>query len=351
MKKVLNYTLYGNYNYGNKLQNLAVQNILEKYGFESHTVVFKIINYHTVVNFIKKVIKRILRKDIKDRKRLNNFVAFDKNIRKIKYRKIRKKENDFIVIGSDQVWNPYDYMSRAIVRKINKEKRISKISLAASISSDNIPTEYLKDYVQHFKSIKDISVRENEGKELIKKYTKRDDVTVLSDPTILVEKTIWDNYAKEPEMMKKDQKFILTYFLGEMSDKRKKEINRIAEKNDCIIIDIMNKESEFYECGPQEFLWLEKNAFLICTDSFHSSVFALLFNRPFIVYDREQKGINNMSSRINTFLEKFQLKDRKYTGELDEKYLICDYTKAYEIVKNEKMQADKFLKNALKIKT
>lgn len=350
MKKVLNYTLYGNYNYGNKLQNIAVQKILEEYKFESYTVVFRIINYHTIVNFIKNIIKKILRKNIHNSKRKNNFLAFDKSIRKIKYKNIRKNDYAAIVIGSDQVWNPHDYMSRSIIKKINKANNIDKISLAASVSSDNIPVEYEKDYVYHFKSIKNISVRENEGKELIQRYTNRDDIIVLSDPTLLIEEKIWADYTKKPQNIEEQKKFILTYFLGSLSYERKQEINRIAKENDCIIIDIMDKESEFYECGPNEFLWLEKNAFLICTDSFHSSVFALLFNRPFIVYDREQKGINNMSSRINTFLEKFQLKDRKYNGKITESYLKCDYTKANRIIETEKIKSDKFLKKALEIK-
>ena len=71
-----------------------------------------------------------------------------------------------------------------------------------------------------------------------------------------------------PKQLKND-KYILNYFLGELSEQRKNEIERIAKENDCEIINILDKNGPYYETGPSEFLYLEQNAFLICTDSFH----------------------------------------------------------------------------------
>lgn len=70
----------------------------------------------------------------------------------------------------------------------------------------------------------------------------------------------WDKVSRKPKMLKID-KFILNYFLGELSEKRKEEIQRIADENDCEVINILDKNSPFYECGPSEFLYLEKHAF------------------------------------------------------------------------------------------
>ena len=66
--------------------------------------------------------------------------------------------------------------------------------------------------------------------------------------------------------------------------------------------------------GPSEFLYLEKNAFLICTDSFHSSVFAILYNVPFIIFNRENSK-NLMNSRIETLLDNFKIKNRIFDGD------------------------------------
>ena len=164
---------------------------------------------------------------------------------------------------------------------------------------------------------------------------------------LLVDKE-WDKVSKKPDMLKQG-KYILNYFLGDLSEFRKNEIERIAKENNCEIINILDKNSSFYECGPSEFLWLEKNAFLICTDSFHSSVFALLYDRPFIIFDREQSGIENMNSRLDTLVNKFNLKNRKFKDKITEENLNHDYTEAYKILEKERKKAEDFLKKALGI--
>ena len=112
----------------------------------------------------------------------------------------------------------------------------------------------------------------------------------------------------------------------------------------------MDKNSPFYECGPSEFLWLEKYAFLICTDSFHSSVFAILYNRPFVIFDREQKNIVSMNSRLETLIKKFKLKNRKFEGKITKENLNHDYSEAYKILEKERKKSEVFLKKALDIK-
>ena len=142
---------------------------------------------------------------------------------------------------------------------------------------------------------------------------------------------------------------ILNYFLGNLSDERRNEINRVAKENSCEVINILDKESPFYECGPSEFLYLEKNAFLICTDSFHSSVFGILYNTPFLVFEREDNNAS-MNSRLDTLLSKFKLEDRRYKGKITKKDLKCDYKEAYKILDKERIKSMNFLRKALDIK-
>ena len=92
-------------------------------------------------------------------------------------------------------------------------------------------------------------------------------------------------------------------------------------------------------------MYLEKNAFLICTDSFHSCIFAILFNTPFLVFDREDNNVS-MNSRIETLLNKFKLDDRKFTGKITYQNLKKDYIEAYKILEIEKKKSYEFLKNA-----
>ncbi len=100
--------------------------------------------------------------------------------------------------------------------------------------------------------------------------------------------------------------------------------------------------------GPEEFVYLEKNAFLICTDSFHSCVFSIIFNRPFVVFNRIGTK-KSMNSRIETLLKKFKIDNRMFTGKITEENLRYDYTETYKILEKEREKSRKFLEKALDI--
>ena len=196
-----------------------------------------------------------------------------------------------------------------------------------------------------------MSVREDRGKEIVEELTGRKDAEVLIDPTMLLTREEWDLVAKKPNNLKNNKKYIFNYFLGNLSSQRKEEIYKIAKEYDCFIINFLDPNDPFYMCGPSEFLYLEKNAFLICTDSFHSSVFAILYDRPFVVFKREQFGMENMGSRLDTLIDKFKLKNRRYNEKnITFENLNHDYSEAYKILSIERKKSDAFLKNALNIK-
>ena len=354
MKKVGILTINDDGNYGNRLQNYAVQKKLE----DNDVIVETICNQRNsiglkgIIKKIKKCIKKVIH--TKKFRRYNQFMKFNKNIR---YSNIHIDENhipnklaekyDVFFTGSDQVWNPnfgrmsdIDFLTFA-----PKEKRNS---FSASFGISEIPIEMREYYKKNLEGLNNISVREEAGKKIIEDLTGRKDVQVLVDPTMLLTAEEWDKVSKKPKQLKKD-KYILNYFLGELSKERKKEIDRVAKKNNCEVINILDKDSPFYQTGPSEFLYLEKNAFLICTDSFHSSVFAILYNRPFIVFDRED-SLASMNSRIETLINKFNLKNRKFTGKITEENLQHDYTEAYRILEEERKKSGDFLKKTLDIK-
>lgn len=351
-------TIIDDNNYGNRLQNYATQEILKKISKDNEIVTIK--NYTTMnyksSNRLKYMIKRlkyILKKKLDsnvNNSRKKEFLEFNK---KIKFSskvytpynfKYFDKKFDIFFVGSDQVWNPNGRMTDIDLLKFASDNK--KNSFAASIAVDEFPNEEKKEkFKKEVSKFKSISVREDRGKEIIKELTERMDVEILIDPTLLLSVDEWESVSRKPKQLD-NSKYILNYFLGELSAQRKEEIERIAKENSCEIINILDKNSPFYQTGPSEFLYLEKNAFLICTDSFHSSVFALLYNRPFVVFDREDK-VAKMNSRIETLISKFNLKNRKFEGRITEENLNHDYTDAYDVLEKEREKANKFLKNAL----
>ena len=357
MKKIAILTINDNDNYGNRLQNYAVQECLKKFNNLVETISNIKGRYgkKIIIYKIKDIVKKLPLIN-KKYTRYNNFMKFNKNINCSKYHIDENhmhddlgEKYDCFFSGSDQVWNPnfnrlsdIDFLTFASKNKRN--------SFSASFGIDEIPDKLKGYYKNNLLQMNNISVREDRAKEMIVELTGRNDVEVLVDPTMLLNADEWDKVSKKPEQIKEEEKYILNYFLGELSDSRKSEIERIAKENNCKIINIMDKRDPFYVSGPSEFLYLEKNAFLICTDSFHSSVFAILYNRPFIIFDREQEGLKSMNSRIDTLIEKFNLKNRRFSGLITKENLNHDYSEAYKILEKEREKSLNFLKKALDIK-
>lgn len=351
-------TINDNDNYGNRLQNYATQEILKKIDNNNEVITIKNdnnMNYKSSnrvkynIKKIKYYLKNILTSIKKDgRKRA--FLEFDKKITFSKEifspynNSILDKKYDCFFVGSDQVWNPNGRMTDIDLLKFASDSKKNSFAASIAVNDINDPTKK-EEFQKSLSKFNHVSVREDRGKEIIEEVTGRKDIEVIVDPTMLLLENDWDKMSKKPKQLN-STKYILNYFLGELSQERKEEIERIAKENECDIINILDKKSPFYQTGPSEFLYLEKNAFLICTDSFHSSVFALLYNRPFVVFDREDSNIK-MNSRIETLINKFNLKNRKFERKITEENLNHNYAEAYEILEKEREKANNFLKKAL----
>lgn len=350
-------------NFGNRLQNYAVQKVLEKENINAETIrnyrdenIYTYLMKEKIKGFLKFILKIKGKEDYNEKRKKsfenfnNEFIKFSKY--KISNKNISKKIDkyyDYFVCGSDQIWNS-NYKENGFVNFLQFCEKNKRIAFAPSFGTDKINDNYKNLYKKWIMSIPKLSVREEAGKKIIENLTVRKDVEVLIDPTMLLNAQEWDKIARKPEKLK-NEKFILNYFLGELSEKRKKEIDKVAKENNCEIINILDKNSPFYCSGPSEFLYLEKHAFLICTDSFHSSVFAILYNRPFIIFNREDDTVS-MNSRIETLINKFNLKDRKYNEkEITKENMNYDYTEAYSILKEERKKSMKFLMKSINLKS
>lgn len=354
-RKVAVVSIYDIDNFGNRLQSVAVYKLLKKLHCEPEIVeIDKIGKKEFVSRFFKKYLKFL--KNNCQSVRLPLFQSFNENLKFSKY-KIQWKFGkelidknlddayDFFIVGSDQVWNPefagYGFYFLDFVRDDKK-----KIAFSASVGVTEVSKEYAEKMQLNLRSFNAISVREQQANDLITSLTKRKDIITLVDPTMMIGPDEWSELARKPKQYK-GEKFILNYFLGEQSPERRKLISDFAKRGGYDVINILDKDDPFYASGPAEFLWLEKNAELICTDSFHSSVFGILFSTPFLVFDREDTS-KNMSSRLDNLLEVFDLNDRKFIGkELTEKCLDIDYSKAHEKLMIEKKRGIDFLENAI----
>lgn len=356
-------SLYGNSNFGNKLQNYAVQEILKKEGLNTVNIVNipclnnKKVNHIEVLKlYIKGWFRYILKGDkIKDcvdpkdpKERKKNFLEFNKKIVNSKHffsfsRLQEFDKYDYYFVGSDQIWNPiYGGLSDLDLLTFTQKK---KIAISASFGIEEIPLDYKGRVEQYISKFDAISVREEAAKNIIEKITNRQDVEVLIDPTMMLQKEEWDRIVKKPKEILPD-KYIVCYFLGTETKEYISAIHKIAAEKDCEIIDLSNLESEFYCCGPSEFVYLIKTAEFVCTDSFHASVFSILYNRPFLVFDRNGKH-TGMGSRINTLLKTFHLEKLHYTGNFQDVKFEYDFSITNQSLKKGREKAYRFIHHAL----
>ncbi len=346
MKKIGIVTIVDNSNYGNRLQNYALQEFMMKYGFECETIYFKENLANRAKTKIKNVIKFCLPvwhtkrlKEIKfkrfNKKHINIVGRKDKELNKL------KNNYNYFIVGSDQVWN-YTYMVGLERYFLPYADYNQAISYAASFGVSSIKEDFKEIIKNGINNIKYLSVREERGKELIKELTGRE-AQVLVDPTLLISRDDWEKIEKAPRKFK-NKKYILVYFLGENQYER--EIKEIARENKLDVIDIANiNETKYYSLDPSEFIYLFNHAEMVYTDSFHACVFSMIFNKPFFVFDRKQQGVESMNSRLDTLLKMFNQENRKIEVVKNNKEIFeCDYLKVEEILEKEREKTKKFFK-------
>lgn len=348
-------TICDNGNVGNRLQAYAMYYFLSNNNYECEQIRNNSIDEYTFKNKVKKDIKICLYKIFKLSKwtREDHFRLFNKNIRFSKYfinkngdnERLNQKFTHFIV-GSDQVWNPefagFDFYFLDYVTDPKK-----KIAYAASIGTTDLSDEYKEKMKKYLKDFKSISVREDEANKLLTDLLHRNDIKTVIDPTMLLTSQEWERLEKRPKALDSDR-YILLYFLGNLSDRRYNQIKEVAENESCKIVNILDEQSPLYSCGPAEFLYLEHHAKYVFTDSFHSSVFSVLFYTPFVIYNREDKELSSMNSRIDTLINTLKLENRWYNEkEITKENLEADYTEAYKILDLKRKESLEFLKRAL----
>lgn len=350
-------------NYGNRLQNYATQVTLKKLGCEVETV-FNNYGYNKS-NFVKKGLKELLvlmcdvlhingNDKINSYKRIKKFGKFnDRLINMSKFElgkgyapKELKENYDFFVTGSDQVWNP-EFLFNSDVEFLTFAKPGQRIAYSASFGISKLPDSCKENYKKWINDMDYLSVREEAGAHIIKELTGRD-AEVLVDPTVMLSKDEWLSIAKKPKCYK-GKKYILTYFLGKMSEEVNIKLNKLARENNYEIINLLDKmDREVYSVDPSEFIWLINNAQLICTDSFHGVVFSLIMKTPFIIFNRISKG-GAMNSRIDTLLKLFN-KEERYAMDIDNKKIFnMDFSNVDSIMEGERKRAYRYLKNAMKL--
>lgn len=359
--KVAILTLTGYFNYGNRLQNYASQEVLKELGCEVETIPVEFKNWKrdvkNLIGLLNLYFPILNNKKLNELSKEYKFYKFTrKNIKYSSYylSSLRAEKDinnliinyDYFLTGSDQVFNPFfGDIDIFYLSFVPNEKRLS---YAASFGISDIPGEYSMKIGQLLKGFKAISVREDTGIKLVKELSERD-ATLLIDPTMMLSKDKWLKISKKPWHLD-EKKYILTYVLGNVTEEFNNFVNKIAKEKALDIINILeHKKNNLYTCDPGEFIYLINSAEIMITDSFHGAVFSIIMQTPFVIFNREDENVS-MNSRIETLTQTFKMTDRISNNiNKTEDLFNMDFKESEQILKREQDKAIEFLKNNLNI--
>ena len=383
---------YKTKNYGGALQSYALCKALNNNGYNAEQICY-VLNNKPVKNksvkekikeagffgTIKKAISLFLRaisiKNIKKR-----FVIKDKNKNKVTFRQEQAfksfLENDIpnskiayndenisncinnydaFITGSDQVWNLRWYKSPFFLDFVPSNK--IKLAYSASIAMTSLNDSQKQIFKDSLKDFKGVSLREDSDINLIKDLSLVKPIYTL-DPTLLLDKSEWDNLCDKRVV---NEDYVFCYFLG--NNKKERQIAKKfakTKKLKLVTIPYAGNSNEYfnvnfgdiklYDVSPNKFISLIKHAKYVFTDSFHASVFSLIYKKQFFVFNRDMVG--SMNSRIKDLTNLFNVNERfcdfenenfEYVNSLKD----IDYSKSFDKFIELKKQSIKFLEDNL----
>lgn len=244
------------------------------------------------------------------------------------------------VLGSDQVWNPIN--SGSDFYTLNwLPKNTKRVAYAPSFGVSHVPFLLEKSYKDFLKKFDHISVREIRGQKIVKQLTG-EKVPVVCDPTILFKAEDWDDIL--PEKNVTEGKYIFCYFLGNRREPRECVL-KLAKKTGLPIVmmpffgeicEYDNKlDAKFADDpDPSNFVSAIKNAEYVCTDSYHGTVFSILYHKKVMVFRRHcADSSKNTFSRLESLLSIAGMKDRIVNDVWEDRF-ITDSTDYAEVDKN-----------------
>jgi len=391
MKKVGIVSCYFQHNYGSMLQALATQMVLDKLNYKNETINISGFNHEIgkakLLYFAKAsltsdillskfgmaknvLIKKLSKNEyaVMSKVRAEKFDAFSKKCFRLspKYESKEELGNNCedryssVLVGSDQLWLPgniaADYYTLNFV-----PKTVNTIAYATSFGQSSLPKDSAQKAEIFLKKIRHIGVREESGQKLVKEIANRN-VPVVCDPTLLFTGEEWLSTQKEEPII--EEKYILCYFLGNNPPHRE-FAKRLREATGCKIVALTHLD-EFvksdegyaddtpYDVDPADFLNLIRNAQYVCTDSFHCSVFSMLYKKTFFTFRRyARKTKSSTNSRLDTLFRLAGVTGRVLEGTENIQKCLCmeiDYDHVHMNLAKIREKSYQYLQRALKDK-
>lgn len=312
-------------NYGGILQNYALQVVLQRLGhnpvtlrfpsmYQNRSVISSIQLYLNLLGryYIKRILRRNAVRPLSPSKWKKNTASFESFINKyincseyvqnISVEICNQYEIDALIVGSDQIWRPeVPFVIERYFCRFASNSNIPRVSYAASLALDRWTfqpnqTSEIRNLLTHFSHV---SVREQSGISLLKENVNCEAEWVV-DPTMLLKK---EDYLKLIENIpQRKDKFVFAYILDNNNDKES-AIIQYAQTN-MLKVYYLNDIASDSSASIERWLSLFRDCEIVITDSFHGTVFSILFEKQFMCFENPHRGNARMNSlKVLTGLE------------------------------------------------
>ena len=363
-------TWYQHRNYGTILQAAAMIYSIKKLGYDAkginyissgydrQTTLEKITSVKKIQDGIKHKVTAGRYKPVVDEKKqscfdsfISEYIPMERKTQTSSQLFQLNQEYDAFICGSDQIWTPLAYNSKYFLDFVSCDGK--KIAYAPSFGVSSITDSSVRKLIgkqlDHFEHL---SVREKQGAAMIKSYYGKHAEVVL-DPTLLLNSSEWDGFTTDKSL---PQNTLLCYILGD-DERSWKHIDLLAEKTGFKVKVIPVHPKDYHRgydllngVGPAEFISAIKSADLVCTDSFHGTVFSILYHRNFITFKRfADNDSKSQNSRVINLLSMLKLTDHLWNGTY--KKVTTDWKAIEKTLTDKRGKSLSFLTEALKSAT
>lgn len=387
MKPIGLVTCYFHHNYGSVLQAYATEMIFKEMNIPFETIACKAPKTYMKGNKILYIIKKLLIGDWKMavgkikikyyRKKFpetfgqnyemrnnyfENFIQSFFHLSSISNTReeLSKNANNYsaILVGSDQLWRT-DSVEHGYYTLEWVPDHIKKIAYSTSFGITKVPWFQIKKNQKFMNRFDYMALRERSGCEIVYQLTGRK-VNVVLDPTLLFTGEQWLHIQNKEAFIK--EPYIFCYLLGNNKDQRD-FIRKFKKKTNLKIVALQHLDEYIpsdegfadiapYNVGPAEFLNLIRNAKYIFTDSFHCSVFSILYEKNFYTFSRfSHKAKQNTNTRIENLLEITGLQNRKISSNQDIHEILnikSDFLQTEKKLNDLRKQSFDYIQTALK---
>ncbi len=345
-------------NYGSLLQAYALQSRLRDFGAEPEILVklpkqrpsrlmswlsvLKPVKHYSLIQRIKKRLH--VRKYAEKNKKLGQFRNSNISYINIEDEHLFCKNlstEDLFLAGSDQIWSvALGPLSKWYTLQWIDKKGLKKYSYAASIGLSELSEEQISVYKEGLSDLQVISLREKQAVQLLSQVfpaTIRQDL----DPTLLYDGSFWRK-IESPRLV--EEPYVFVYMLRPDNNVIKLA-KRIAQKKGYKVIytgllaDHYHGVETVCDAGIPEFLSYIDHAEAVVVNSFHGTVFSVLFEKPFL-----SVKVASTSSRVESFLEMTGLISQ-YVEDVNRPYsLNPNFSAALKILEKEREKSLEYLK-------